>query len=129
MELNTSFGQFAKQMQHPAYLNSETMLRDMIEKGKSKLDRRFNDVYSSFLELGREDLAAKFAEKLNLPKEEENLRCLECSGNSYEECYRMGQVRTCGSTEKSCMLEVRFEGSINSKNGPQGMDLNFHQSI
>ena len=72
--------------------------------------------------MGREDLAARFAEKLNLPKEEKRLQCLECSGNSYEECYRQGQIRTCGSTETSCMLEVRFEGSVNSKNGPQGSD-------
>jgi len=36
VELDTSFGQFAKKMQHPAYLNSENMLREMIEKGKSK---------------------------------------------------------------------------------------------
>jgi len=104
VELDTSFGQFAKKMQHPAYLNSENMLREMIEKGKK---------------MGREDLAARFAEKLNLPKEEKRLQCLECSGNSYEECYRQGQIRTCGSTETSCMLEVRFQGSVNSKNGPQ----------
>merc|ERR1719215_2051115 len=104
VELDSSFGQFAKQNQHPAFLNSENMLREMIEKGKK---------------MGREDLAARFAEKLNLPKEEKRLKCLECSGNSYEECYRQGQIRTCGSTENSCMLEVRFEGSVNSKNGPQ----------
>jgi len=103
-DIDTSFGQFAKKMQHPAYLNSETMLREMIEKGKK---------------MGREDLAAKFAEKLNLPKEEKRLQCFECSGNSYEECYRQGQKRTCGSTETSCMLEVRFQGSVNSKNGPE----------
>merc|ERR1712149_21134 len=103
-DIDTSFGKFAKQMQHPAYLNSETMLREMIEKGKK---------------MGREDLAAKFAEKLNLPKEEKRLQCFECSGNSYEECYRQGQKRTCGSTETSCMLEVRFQGSVNSKNGPE----------
>ncbi len=72
--------------------------------------------------MGREDLAARFAEKLNLPKEEKRLQCLECSGNSYEECYRQGQIRTCGSTETSCMLEVRFQGSVSSKKGPQGSD-------
>ena len=37
VELDTSFGQFAKKMQHPAFLNSENMLREMIEKGKSKI--------------------------------------------------------------------------------------------
>ena len=41
VELDSSFGQFAKQNQHPAFLNSENMLREMIEKGKSKVFYRF----------------------------------------------------------------------------------------
>ena len=49
-DIDTSFGQFAKQMQHPAYLNSETMLREMIEKGKSKIfNFFFNSIYFLFI--------------------------------------------------------------------------------
>lgn len=40
-----------------------------------------------------------------------SLQCMECSGQSYDQCYMNARLRSCPQQERSCFLEVRYRGS------------------
>jgi hypothetical protein len=92
---NEDFAAFALKNQFPPAVTENRMLEEYARRVQvRKKDEEKNE----------------YLQQLRRQNNTKRLSCLTCSSQSYEECYRTGQVRECGQDEGACFLETRFLG-------------------
>lgn len=90
---NKKFREFAIQNHFPPIMQEREMMAKMGFNAKLKMDRN-NPFFAT-----------------QQQQQTSNLQCMECSGQSYDQCYMNARLRTCPQQERSCFLEVRYRGS------------------